>query len=58
MRGMKPCVDSRVPLITACGGGFPLMRSLCYNAFMRALPRALHSAAFLAQRAHAGGKLG
>lgn len=58
MRGMKPCVDSRVPLITAYGGGFPLMRSLWGNAFMRALPRALHSAAFLAQRAHAGGKLG
>ncbi len=58
MRGMKPCVDSRVPLITACGGGFPLMRSLWGNAFMRALPSALHSAAFLAQRAHAGGKLG
>ncbi len=58
MRGMKPCIDFRIPLITACGGGFPLMRSLWCNAFMRALPRALHSAAFLAQRAHAGGKLG
>lgn len=50
MRGMKPCVDSRVPLITACGGGFPLMRSLWGNAFMRArqvpytLPLSSHSA--------------
>ena len=58
MRGMKPCVDSRVPLITACGGGFPLLSSPWCIAFMRALPSALHSAAFLAQRAHAGGKLG
>ena len=58
MRGMKPCIDFRVSLITACGGGFPLMRSPWCNVFMRALPRTLHSAAFLAQRAHAGGKLG
>lgn len=58
MRGMKPCIDFRVPLITACGGDFPLMRSPWCNVFMRALPRTLHSDAFLAQRAHAGGKLG